>query len=165
MSEGEEVVSEPSEPVETAEVVSEPAVIPTVVVGKKKVKKSVEPVEIVESVEKEPVSEEKPVIEEKPSASDLPKQQQRAPRAHKPKQVLTEKPPPILAAPPPKAKKVRVKSETRQEEPPMPEETEPVSSRRLLTDLNDFSDRIQELHRMNEQHRKNVYRELIGAMV
>jgi hypothetical protein len=42
---------------------------------------------------------------------------------------------------------------------------EPVSSKRLLSDLNDFSARIQELHRMNEQHRKNVYRELIGGMV
>jgi hypothetical protein len=42
---------------------------------------------------------------------------------------------------------------------------EPVSSRRLLSDLNDFSSRIQELHRMNEQHRKNVYRELIGGMI
>jgi hypothetical protein len=42
---------------------------------------------------------------------------------------------------------------------------EPVSSKRLLSDLNDFSARIQELHRMNELHRKNVYRELIGGMV
>jgi hypothetical protein len=42
---------------------------------------------------------------------------------------------------------------------------EPVSSKRLLSDLNDFSARIQELHRMNEQHRKNVYRELIGGMI
>ncbi len=42
---------------------------------------------------------------------------------------------------------------------------EPASSKRLLSDLNDFSARIQELHRMNEQHRKNVHRELIGGMV
>jgi hypothetical protein len=42
---------------------------------------------------------------------------------------------------------------------------EPVSSKRLLSDLNDISARIQELHRMNEQHRKNVYRELKGGMV
>ena len=41
----------------------------------------------------------------------------------------------------------------------------PVSSKRLLSDLNDFSARIQERHRMNEQRRKNVYREPIGGMV
>ena len=42
---------------------------------------------------------------------------------------------------------------------------EPVSSKRLLNDLNDFSARIQELHRINEQHRKKVYRELKRGMV
>ena len=80
-------------------------------------------------------------------------------------------PEPITPAP---KKSVRMKSGSRaslgSRQAAAPIETtrepyvEPVSSRRLLSDLNDFSSRIQELRRMNELHRKNVYRELIGGM-
>jgi hypothetical protein len=31
--------------------------------------------------------------------------------------------------------------------------------------MNDFTVRIQELHRLNELHRKNMFRELLGGMV
>ena len=62
-------------------------------------------------------------------------------------------------------KAVRMKKAVAPIETTLEPYVEPVSSRRLLSDLNDFSSRIQELHRMNEQHRKNVYREPIGGMV
>jgi len=143
MSESEEVVTEPVEaeriPVELS------AEIPTVVVGKKKI--FAEP----EQLEERTVEVEKP----KPK---------RASRAR----VITKAPPPPEPVPEPitpaPKKSVRMKKAAPIETALEPVE-EPVSSKRLLSDLNDFSARIQELHRMNEQRRKNVYREPIGGMV
>ena len=148
MSESEEVVSEPVEAEHVS--VEIPEVIPTVVVGKKKkveVPQALPPAELVT----EPIEVEKP----KPK---------RASRAR----VSTKAPPP---PPEPVPEPITApKKSVRMKKPPVettlePYVEEPVSSRRLLSDLNDFSSRIQELHRMNVQHRKNVYRELIGGMI
>lgn len=152
MSEGEEVVTEPAESEHTAEVPEIPEVpeaIPTVVVGKKKVKK-VEAAKPAEPPEAPSVEVEKP----------KPKRASRARASTKPPPPTPEPTP----DPPAPKKAVRMKKAAPVETTLEPY-AEPASSKRLLTDLNDFSARIQELHRMNEQHRKNVYRELIGGMV
>ena len=157
MSEGEEVVTEPAESEHTAEVPEIPEVpeaIPTVVVGKKKVKK----------VEVQP----KPIVAEPPEAPSVEEEiakpkPKRASRAR-----ASTKPPPPTPEPtpdPPAPKKAVRMKKAAPVETTLEPYAEPASSTRLLTDLNDFSARIQELHRMNEQHRKNVYRELIGGMV
>ena len=168
MSESEEVVSEPVEaeriPVEISDE------IPTVVVGKKK--KIAEPQTLPELVT-EPI-EEKP----KPKRASRACVSTKAPPPPPPPEPVPE---PITPAP---KKSVRMKSGSRairqkadlsatssRKAAAAPIETalepveEPVSSKRLLSDLTDFSARIQELHRMNEQHRKNVYREPLGGMV
>jgi len=147
MSESEEVVSEPVEAEHVS--VETPEVIPTVVVGKKKkveVPQALPPAELVT----EPIEVEKP----KPK---------RASRARVSTKASPPEPVPEPVTPAPK-KAVRMKKAAPIETALEPVE-EPASSKRLLSDLNDFSARIQELHRMNEQHRKNVYRELIGGMV
>ena len=152
MSEGEEVVTEPAESEHTAEVPEIPEVpeaIPTVVVGKKKVKKV--------EVQKPAEPPEAPSVEvEKPK----PKRASRARASTKPPPPTPEPTP----DPPAPKKAVRMKKAAPVETTLEPY-AEPASSKRLLTDLNDFSARIQELHRMNEQHRKNAYRGLIGGMV
>ncbi len=149
MSEGEEVVSEPVESEHVPEAI--PDEIPTVVVGKKKKK--------VEAPQALPPAEqlEEPIVEvEKPK----PKRASRA-------RLSTKAPPPPEPVPEPVTpapkKAVRMKKAAPIET--ALEAEEPASSKRLLSDLNVFSARIQELHRMNEQHRKKVYRELIGGMV
>ena len=161
MSEGEEVVTEPAESEHTAEVPEIPEVpeaIPTVVVGKKKVKKvEVQPKPIVAEPPEAPSVEEEIQIE-KPK----PKRASRARASAKPPPTPEPIVEPIPETPAPK-KAVRMKKAPI--ETTLEPYAEPASSKRLLTDLNDFSARIQELHRMNEQHRKNVYRELIGGMV
>ena len=167
MSEGEEVVTEPAESEHAAEVPEIPEVpeaIPTVVVGKKKVKK----------VEVQP----KPIVAEPPEAPSVEEIQIEKPKPKRASRARTKPPPPtpepgasqgslagrsLEPIPAPK-KAVRLKKAAPVETTLEPY-AEPASSTRLPTDLNDFSARIQELHRMNEQHRKNVYRELIGGMV
>ena len=173
MSEGEEVVTEPAESEHAAEVpeIPEaiPEAIPTVVVGKKKVKK----VEVQKLAEPPEAPAEPEVEKTKPSASKLASQRQRPSRAR-----ASTKPPPTpepgasqgslagrVPEPTPAPKKAVRMKKTAPLETTLEPYAEPASSTRLLTDLNDFSARIQELHRMNEQHRKNVYRELIGGMV
>ena len=155
MSEGEEVVTEPAESEHTAEVpeIPEaiPEAIPTVVVGKKKVKK----VEVQKPAEP-PEAPAEPEVEK-----TKPKRPSRARASTKPPPPTPEPIPEPIPAP---KKAVRMKKAAPIETTLEPY-AEPASSKRLLTDLNDFSARIQELHRMNEQHRKNVYRELIGGMV
>ena len=145
MSESEEVVSEPVESEHVPEAI--PEVIPTVVVGKKK--KIAEPQALPELVS-EPI-EEKP----KPKRASRARVSTKAPPPPEPV------PEPITPAPKKAVRMKRAPIETTLE----PYVEEPVSSRRLLSDLNDFSSRIQELHRMNELHRKNVYREPIGGIV
>ena len=149
MSESEEVVSEPVEAEHVS--VETPEVIPTVVVGKKK------KVEVSQTLPEELVTE--PIEVEKPK----PKRASRA-------RVSTKAPPPPEPVPEPVTpapkKAVRMKKAAAAPiETALEPVEEPVSSRRLLNDLNDFSARIQELHRMNKLHRKNVYRELKGGMV
>ena len=156
MSEGEEVVTEPVESEHIAELPEVPEVIPTIVKGKKTKKAEVQKLADAEP----PEAPVKPEVE-KPKPK---------PRARK-----TTKPPPPTPAPTPEPipepitpapkKAVRIKKAAPVETTLEPFAEEPVSSKKLLSDLNDFSARIQELHRMNEQRRKNVYRELIGGMV
>ena len=157
MSESEEVVTEPVEAEHVSVELSDE--IPTVVVGKKK-KIFAEP--HIEQLEEPAVEVEKP----KPKRASRARVSTKAP-------PLTPEPVPEPVTPAPK-KAVRMTGGSRASlgsRKAAPIETtlepveEPASSKRLLSDLNDFSARIQELHRMNEQHRKNVYRELIGGMV
>jgi len=154
-----------SEPVESEHVPEAiPDEIPTVVVGKKKKKVEV-PQALPEAL---PPAEQ---LEEPVEEKTKPKRASRA-RAKAPPPPPPEPVPEPVTAP---KKAVRMTGGSRASlgsRKAAPIETtlepyveEPVSSKRLLNDLNDFSARIQELHRMNEQHRKNVYRELIGGMV
>ena len=153
MSESEEVVSEPVESEHVS--VETPEVIPTEVVGKKK--KIPQAQALPEALpEASPEQLEEP-IREKPKPKRASRARAKAPPPPPPEPV----PEPITA---PK-KSVRMKRVAAPIETTSTDVEEPVSSRRLLSDLNDFSSRIQELHRMNEQHRKNVYRELIGGMI
>jgi len=151
MSEGEEVVSEPIESEHVPEAI--PDEIPTVVVGKKKKKVEV-PQALPEAL---PPAEQ---LEEPVEEKTKPKRASRA-------RAKASPPPPEPVPEPVTAPKkaVRMKKAVAPIETTSTDVEEPVSSKRLLNDLNDFSARIQELHRMNEQHRKNVYRELIGGMV
>jgi len=154
MSESEEVVSEPVESEHVS--VETPEVIPTVVVGKKKKIPQAQalPEALPEALP--PAEQLEEPIREKPKPKRASRARAKAPPPPPPEPV----PEPITA---PK-KSVRIKKAAPIETTSADVE-EPVSSRRLLSDLNDFSTRIQELHRMNEQHRKNVYRELIGGMI
>jgi hypothetical protein len=153
MSESEEVVSEPVEAEHVSVEISDE--IPTVVVGKKK--KIAEPQALPEAL---PPAEQ---LEEPVEEKTKPKRASRA-------RVSTKAPPPPEPVPEPVTpapkKAVRMKKAAAAPiETALEPVEEPVSSKRLLNDLNEFSARTQELHRMNEQHRKNVYRELIGGMV
>ena len=152
MSEGEEVVSEPVESEHVPEAI--PDEIPTVVVGNKK-KNFTQPQALPEAL---PPAEQ---LEESVEEKTKPKRASRA-RAKAPPPPPPEPVPEPVTAP---KKAVRMKKAVAPIETTSTDVEEPVSSKRLLNDLNDFSARIQELHRMNEQHRKNVYRELIGGMI
>ena len=153
MSEGEEVVSEPIESEHVPEAI--PDQIPTVVVGKKKKIPQAQALP-----EASPPAEQ---LEEPVEEKTKPKRASRA-RAKAPPPPPPPEPVPEPVTAPKKA--VRMKKAVAPIETTLePYVEEPVSSKRLLSDLNDFSARRQELHRMNEQHRKNVYRELIGGMI
>ena len=126
--------------------------VPTVVVGRKRAHRAKPAPATEESVE-EPL----PEVKAKPKA----KAKARAPPAQ-----VTEEP----APPPPSPKKARQrKTPTPPEQATAPLEAAPAREQwhptRLLNDMNDFTVGIQELHRLNELHRKNMYRELIGDMV
>ena len=132
--------------------------VPTVVVGKKRAPRAkpvpAEPLE-------EAVEEAVPEVKVKPSRKAKAKAKARAPPAQ-----VTEEP----APPPPSPKKARQrKTPTPPEQATAPLEAAPAREQwhptRLLNDMNDFTVRIQELHRLNELRRKNMYRELIGGMV
>ena len=151
MSESEEVVSEPVESEHVS--VETPEVIPTVVVGKKKIPQAQALPEALP-----PAEQLEEPVEEKPKPKRASRARAKAPPPPPPPEPVPE---PITA---PK-KSVRMKRAAAPIETTSTDVEEPVSSRRLLSDLNDFSSRIQELHRMNEQHRKNVYRERIGGMI
>jgi len=161
MSEAEEVVSEPVESEHVPEAI--PDEIPTVVVGKKKKKVEV-PQALPEALP--PAEQLEEPVEEKPKPKRASRARAKAPPPPEPV------PEPVTPAP---KKAVRMTGGSRaslgSRKAAAPIETalepveEPASSKRLLNDLNDFSARIQELHRMNEQHRKNVYREPLGGMV
>ena len=127
-------MTEPDESEHVPEVSEVPEVIPTVVVGKKKVKK----VEVQKLAAAEP-PEAPPIEVEKPN----PKKASRA---------RTKPPPPTpepISEPTPAPKKA-VRMKKAPVETTLQPYAEPASSKRLLTDLNDFSARIQELRRMNE---------------
>ena len=162
MSEGEEVVSEPVESEHVPEAI--PDEIPTVVVGKKK--KIPQAQALPEAL---PPAEQ---LEEPVEEKTKPKRASRA-RAKAPPPPPPPEPVPEPVTAPKKAVRMtggsRASLGSRKAAPIEttlePYVEEPASSKRLLSDLNDFSARIQELHRMNEQHRKNVYRELKCGMV
>ena len=149
--------------------VSQPSVddVPTVVVGKKRASRAkpvpAEPLE-------EPVEEPLPEVKVKPSRSrkQVSSLTQAKAKARAPPAQVTEEP----APPPPSPKKARQRktpSPTEQATEPPALEAAPTREQwhptRLLNDMNDFTVRIQELHRLNELHRKSMYKKLIGGMV
>ena len=134
------------EPIEEPAQVSD---VPTVVVGKKRASRAKQ-VTVEEPVE-EPVPEVKPKAKAKAKAKAQPKAKARA--------TLPAEAPAVTEPPPKTPRQKKTKPE---EEPPSKAEWQPT---RLLSDMNDFTSRIQELHKLNELHRKNMYRELLGGMV
>ena len=155
---GEELpVQEPTEdPMQVSDV-------PTVVVGKKRASRAKQ---VTVAPEVEPVEE--PVPEVKASrrqVSSLTQAKAKAKASSRPVSQATlpaDAPAVTEPTPPPKTPRHKKTKPETEDVPPSKAEWQPTP---LLSDMNDFTSRIQELHKLNELHRKNMFRELLGGMV
>ena len=160
MSDVEEPTGEEPPVQEPTEDPTQVSDVPTVVVGKKRASraKQVTVAPEAEPVE-EPVPEVKPKAQSKPSRRQVSSLTQAQPKAKAKARATLPAEAPAVSEPPPKTPRHK---KTKPEEEPSKAEWQPT---RLLSDMNDFTSRIQELHKLNELHRKNMYRELLGGMV
>ena len=154
MSDVEEPTGEEPPAQEPTEEPTQVSDVPTVVVGKKRASRAKQ---VTVAPEAEPVEEPVPEVKPKAKASRRQVSSLTQVQAPAPTAEVTEPTPP-----PKKPRQKKTKPEA--EDVPTPSKAE-WQQTRLLSDMNDFTSRIQELHKLNELHRKNMFRELLGGMV
>ena len=158
MSDVEEPTGEEPPVQEPTEEPTQVSDVPTVVIGKKRASRAKQ-VTVAEPVE-EPVPEVKP----KAKASRRQVSSLTQPKA-KAKAQPKAQPKAQARATLPEAPAIEPKTPRHKKTKPEEEPSRPGQPTRLLSDMNDFTSRIQELHKLNELRRKNMYRELLGGMV
>ena len=156
MSDVEEPTGEEPPVQEPTEDPTQVSDVPTVVVGKKRASRAKQ---VTVAPEAEPVEEPVPEVKPKAKAQAQPK----AKAQPKARATLPADAPAVSEpTPPPKTPRHKKTKPETEDVPPSKAEWQPT---RLLSDMNDFTSRIQELHKLNELHRKNMFRELLGGMV